>query len=102
MQTLPFEQIQAETNTFNLQQHYISSLQGSVYAGETVLLDEEFFLTVALRSEVAVVIRKEDPSHFLVNFYVFPEEDSTQVPRLPVPRKRTYIGFPTQDNYVQF
>jgi hypothetical protein len=97
MQTLSFEQIQAETKTLNLQQHYISSLQGSVYAGETVLLDEEVFLTVALRSKVAAVIRKEAPSHFLVNFYVFPGQDSIQVPRLPVPRKRTYIGFPTQE-----
>jgi hypothetical protein len=97
MQTLSFEQIQAETKTLNPQPHYISSLQGSVYAGETVLLDEEVVLTVALRSKVAAVLRKEAASHFLVNFYVFPGQDSIQVPRLPVPRRRTYIGFPAQE-----
>jgi hypothetical protein len=96
METLSFEEIHAQT-TLHLQQHYISSLQGSVYAGEIVLLDEEVILTVALRSKVAAVLRKESPSHFLVNFYVFPGQDGINVPRLPVPRKRTYIGFPTQE-----
>ncbi len=96
METLSFEEIHAQT-TLHLQQHYISSLQGSVFAGETVLLDEEVILTVALRSKVAAVLRKESPSRFLVNFYVFPGQDGINVPRLPVPRKRTYIGFPTQE-----
>jgi hypothetical protein len=97
METLTFEEIRAQTTHAPLQQHYVSSLHGSVYAGETVFLDEEVILTSVLRSKVAAVIRKESPSGFLFNFYVYPERNGIQVPRLPVPRKRTYIGYPTQE-----
>jgi hypothetical protein len=103
MQTLSFEELHAQTNNLHLEQHYVASLQGSVFVGETVVLNEEVVLTTQLRSKVATVIRKEAPSSFLVNFYVFAGQD-IQVPRLPVPRKRTYIGFPSQEvlqtNYV--
>jgi hypothetical protein len=105
MQTLSFDELYAQTNITTLQQHYVTSLHGSVLVGETVVLTEEVILTDALRSKVATVIRKEAPSGFLVNFYVYAGgHDAIQVPRLPVPRKRTYIGFPTQEvlqtNYV--
>jgi hypothetical protein len=60
-------------------------------------LDQEVVLTIALHSKVAAVIRKESPSCILVNFYVFPGKNGIQVPHLPIPRKRTYIGFPMQE-----
>jgi hypothetical protein len=69
METLSFEQqLHAQTNNLHLQQYYIPSLQGSVYVGETVLLDQEVVLTVALCSKVVTVIGKESPSGVLVNF----------------------------------
>jgi hypothetical protein len=97
METLSFDELHAYTNNLHLQQHYISTLQGSVHAGETVLLDEEVVLTDALRSKVAAIIRKDSPTCFLVNFYVLAGHHGIQVPRLPVPRKRTYVGFPNQE-----
>jgi hypothetical protein len=84
METLSFEQLHAQMNNLNLQ-----LLQGSFYAGEIVLLDQEVVLTVALLLQVAAVIRKESPSGILVNFYDFPTENGIQVPHLPVPWKRT-------------
>jgi hypothetical protein len=66
--------------------------------GETVLLDQEVVLTtMVLCSKVVAVIRRESPSSILVNFYVFPGENGIQVPHLPVPQKRTYNRFPTQE-----
>jgi hypothetical protein len=79
-------------------QHYISSLHGSVNAGEAVLLDEEFLLPADLRSKVVTIIREqESPSGLIVNFHVFPRPNGIENPRLPIPRKRTYVGFPAQE-----
>ena len=97
MESLTFEELHAQITAVPLQQHYIPSLHGSLYAGETVLLDEEVILNSLLRLKVAAKIRKELPSGFLVNYYVNPDQNGIQVPDLPVPRKRTYIGFPTQE-----
>jgi hypothetical protein len=58
------------------------------------LLDEEVILTTALHSKVAAIIRKKSPSGFLVNFYIFPRQNGIRV--LQVPRKRTYVGYPTK------
>jgi hypothetical protein len=103
IETRCFEEIQIETqNNWHLQ-HYIASLNGSVDAGEAVLLIEEVKLNDTLRSKVATIVRKESSSALLVNFYVFPKQNSIQVPSLPVPRKRTYVGYPTevlQTSYV--
>jgi hypothetical protein len=97
MEALSFEEINAGMDNSPIQ-HYISSLHGSVNPGEAVLLDEEVFLPADLRSIVATIIRKqESPSGFLVNFYVFPRPNGIEVPRLPIPRKRTYVGFPAQE-----
>jgi hypothetical protein len=75
-----FEEINEVMNSSPIQ-HYISSLHGSVNAGEAVLLDEEFLLP-----KVATIIRKqESPSGFIVNFYVFPRPNDIEVPRLPIP-----------------
>jgi hypothetical protein len=55
-------------------QHYISSLHGSVNAGEAVLLDAEFLLPTNLPSKVATSIGKQEScSRFIFNFYVFPQ-----------------------------
>ena len=80
-------------------QHYISSLHGSVTAGEAVLLDKEYALRCSLRSNVATIIRKQESQSdgFLVNFYASSWPNGIEVPRLPVPRKRTYVGFPAQE-----
>ena len=82
-------------------QHYISSLHGSLSAGEAVLLDREFVLTDDLRSNVATILKKVESScssRFLLNFYVLPTKSSTiEIPPLPVPNKRTYISFPSQE-----
>jgi hypothetical protein len=80
-------------------QHYVSSLHGSVNAGEAVLLDKEILLPADLCSKVATIIRKqESPSGFIVNFYVFPRPNGIAVPPLPIPWKRTYVGFPVQED----
>ncbi len=34
---------------------------------------------------------------FLLIFYVFLSQNGIQVPQLPVPRKWTYIGYPTEE-----
>jgi hypothetical protein len=79
-------------------QHCISSLHGSVNAGEAVLLDKEFLLPAVLRSKVATIIRKQgSPSGFIVKFYVFPRPNGIEVPRLPIPWKRAYASFPAQE-----
>jgi hypothetical protein len=96
MEVRLFEEINAVMDNSPIQ-HYISSLCHSVNAGEAVLLDEEFLLPANLRSKVATIIRKqESPSGFIVNFYVFSRPNGIEVTRLPIPRKRTYIGFPAQ------
>jgi hypothetical protein len=64
-------------------------------------------LTLNLHSKVASIIRKDDGcSGFLVNYYVCPRRNGIGVPDPPVPRKRTYIGFPAaevmQTVYVSF
>jgi hypothetical protein len=97
MEVRSFEEINAVMDNSPMQ-HYVSSLNGSVNAGEAVLLDEEFLLPADLRSKVATIIRKqESPPGFIVNFYVFPRPNAIAVPRLPIPRKRTYVGFPVQE-----
>jgi hypothetical protein len=81
-------------------QHYISSLQGCVVAGDAVLLDDEVQVTDGMRSKVATIIRKQESpsSSFRVNFYVSPSWlNGTTGPRISVPRKRTYIGYPCQE-----
>jgi hypothetical protein len=91
MEVRSFEEINEVMDTSPIQ-HYISSLHAhdSVNAGEAVLLDEEFLLPADLCSKVATIIRKqESPSGFIVNFYVFPRPNGIEVPRLPIPRKRT-------------
>jgi hypothetical protein len=98
MEARLFEEINAEMDKSHVQ-HYISYLHGSLQAGETVLLDQECLLTANLCSNVAKIIRKQESpfSGFIVNFYVFPRPNGIEVPCLPVPWKRTYVGFPTQE-----
>ncbi len=97
MEVGSFEEINAGMDNSPIQ-HYVSSLHGFLNAGEAVLLDEEVFLPADLRSKVATIIRKqESPSGFIVNFYVFPRPNGIEVPRLPIPRKRTYVGFSAQE-----
>jgi hypothetical protein len=97
MEVRLFEEINEVMDSSPIQP-YISSLHGSVNAGEAVLLDEDFLLPADLRSKVATIIRKqESPSGFIVNFYVFPRPNGIEVPRLPIPRKRTYVSFPAQE-----
>jgi hypothetical protein len=44
------------------------------------------------------IIRKDDRcGGFLVNYYVCPRRNDIEVPAPPVPRKRTYIGFPAAE-----
>ena len=89
MEVGSFEEINEVMDSSPIQ-HYISSLHGHVNAGKAVLLDEEFLLPADLCSKVATIIRKqESPSGFIVNFYVFPRPNGIEVPRLPIPRKRT-------------
>jgi hypothetical protein len=101
MEARSFEKINAEMHNLHIK-HCIFSLHGSLNAGEVVLLDEEFLLKDDLRSNVATILRRKEGisflrRSFLVNFYVLPRPNDMQVPCLPVPRKRTYIGFPTQE-----
>ena len=107
METRSFEEINAEMADLHIQ-HYISSLHGCVNAGEAIFLDEEVEVTDRLRSSVVRILRKQkSPSSagFLVNFYVFPSrQNGITVPRIYLPRKRTYIGYPSvevvQTSYV--
>jgi hypothetical protein len=106
MEVGSFEEINAGMDNSPIQ-HYVSSLHGFLNAGEAVLLDEEVLLPANLRSKVATIIRKQDsPPGFIVNFYVFPRPNGIEVPRLPIPRKRTYVGFPAheviQTQYLSF
>jgi hypothetical protein len=48
MQTLLFEELHAQMNNLHRQQHYVPSLQGSVYMGETIVFNKEVVLTAAL------------------------------------------------------
>jgi hypothetical protein len=57
MEVRSFEEINEVMDSSPIQ-HYISSLRGSVHAGEAVLLDEEFLLPANLCSKVATIIRK--------------------------------------------
>jgi hypothetical protein len=78
MEVRSFEEINEVMDSSPIQ-HYISSLHGSVNAGEAVLLDKEFLLPADLRSKVATIVRKqESPSGFIVNFYVFPRPGRRQ------------------------
>jgi hypothetical protein len=97
MEVRSFEEINEVMDNSPIQ-HYVSSLHGSVNAGEAVLLDEEVLLPADLRSQVAtIILKQESPSVFTVNFYVFPRPNGIAVPRLPIPQKRTYVGFPVQE-----
>ncbi len=98
MEARSFEEINAEVDNSPIQ-HYISSLRGYVNAGEAVLVDEEFLLPADLRSKFVTIIQKQEasPSWFIVNFYVFLRPNGIEVPRLPVPWKITYVGFPAQE-----
>jgi hypothetical protein len=99
METRTFEGINAEMDQPHIQ-HYIPSLHGCIGARDAVLLDKEVQLTDGLRSKVATIIRKHEshPASFLVNFFVFPSRDNgILVPPISVPRKRTYIGYPSEE-----
>ena len=96
METPPFEEVDAQMRNSQVQ-HYTPSLHGNVSPGEAVLLVEEVQLTVDLRSKVATIVRKETPSGFLLNYFVFPRGNGIEVPRLPVPRQRTYLGYPFEE-----
>jgi hypothetical protein len=97
MEALLLEDINAGMDNSPIQ-HYISSLQGCVNAGEAVLLDQDILLLTGLQSKVATIIRKhESACGFIVNLYVFPRPNGIKVPCFPVPWKRTYIGFPAQE-----
>jgi hypothetical protein len=56
IQTLLFEELHAQTQSLYQQQHYVTSLLGSVHVGETVVLNKEVILTDVLRSKVVTVI----------------------------------------------
>jgi hypothetical protein len=94
MEIFSFEALHAQTNNSHFQ-HYSSTLSGSLPPGEAVFLEEEVALTLSLHSKVVSIIRKDDRcGRFLVNYYVCPRRNGIEVPAPPVPRKRTYIGFP--------
>jgi hypothetical protein len=96
-EALSFKEIKADMDNLPIQ-HYVSSLHGSMNAGEAVLLEEKFLLPANLQSKVATIIQKEKShSGFVVNFYVFPRPNGIEVTHLPAPQKRTYIGFPAQE-----
>ncbi len=58
METSSFEEMNAVMDNCHIQ-HYISSLHGSLKAGEAVLLDQEFVLTANRRSNLATTVRKQ-------------------------------------------
>jgi hypothetical protein len=96
MEIRPFEEISAAMDLPHIQ-HYISSLQGCVVAGDAVLLDQQVQLTDGLASKIATIIRAQETG-FLVNFFVLPSGvNGVTIPRIPVPRKRTYIGYPSEE-----
>jgi hypothetical protein len=89
MEVRSFEEINEVMDSSPIQ-YYISSLHGSVNAGEAVLLDKELLLPADLPSKVATIIRKqESPSGFIVNFYVFPSQMALKFP--------AYVGFSAQE-----
>ena len=66
-----FEEISAAMDIPHIQ-HYISSLQGCVVAGDAVLLDQEVQLTDGLVSKIATIIRAQEIG-FLVKFFCSPK-----------------------------
>ena len=95
MEEQTFEEINAAMDSPHIL-HYVSSVKGCLSAGEAVFLDEEFTLQDGLKSKVAMILRKQDLG-FLVNFYLLPTSNAIPVPRMMAPRKRTYIGYPSQE-----
>jgi hypothetical protein len=97
MEKRTFEEISAAMDLPHVQ-HYIPSLQGCLVAGDTVLLDHEVQLTNGLASRHATIIRAQESGSFLLNFFVLPSgRNGVTVPRIPVPRKRTFIGYPSEE-----
>jgi hypothetical protein len=101
MESGMFEDINAEMDQPHIQ-HYISSLDGCVVAGDAVLLDNEVQVTDGLPSKVETIIHKQESPFFgfLVNFYAFPSwGNGMTVPRISVPRRKwTYIRYPSKEN----
>jgi hypothetical protein len=91
-----FEEINSEVDNSHIQ-HYISSLHGYLNTGEpAVLLGKEYLLIMdGLCSNGATILRKQQSpfSGFIVNFYVLPNPNGIQVSHLPVPSKKTCMGF---------
>jgi hypothetical protein len=58
MQACLFEEFNAVMGKSHIQ-HYISSLHGSLKAGEAVLLEQEFVLTANRCSNLATTVRKQ-------------------------------------------
>jgi hypothetical protein len=82
MEALLFEEINAKMDNSPIQ-HYVSSLYGSVNAGEAALLDKEYLLPANFWSNVATIIQKqESPSGCIIKFYVFPRLNGIEVPCL--------------------